>query len=82
MDIKKLAKKLIRAKEIILKDEPPLTDLEKQLMETFSFDLLDIKKNQNFDILLPHNDNNTLTTDQHYRLRLVEKTGTGSTAIH
>lgn len=81
MDIKKLSKKLMRAKEIIFKQETPLTETEKQLIETLSLEPFNIK-NEDFDVPMAQNDNNILTADQHYRLRLMEKTGTGSRAIH
>jgi hypothetical protein len=71
MNIKKVAKQLANARDGI-KENGGMTPETRQALQ----DLIQNSMPQ------PENDNTPLTSEQKFRLRLMEKTGTGSTSIH
>lgn len=90
MNIKKLAKKLSKIRDntmdndyISKKDREDLLALVHDTLIDADPMLTDAPAS-NVVPYLPtaDNDNKPLTSDQKFRLRLMEKTGTGSTSIH
>jgi len=88
MDLKKVTQKLAEIRDIA-REEGRLTEQEKAELkelvnETFTISQRDLKKQNTPVISMPQkaDNDNELTADQHFRLRLMEKTGTGSQAIH
>ena len=65
---------------ISAEDQETLRDLVKETISTGQTELKKLPKK--FDMPVPNNDNQPLTTDQRFRLKLIEKTGTGSASIH
>jgi hypothetical protein len=77
MNIKKIAKKLSSIRDNTL-DNDYICEEDKEHPH------LEEEARNNIVTLTPiaGNDNTELTTDQKFRLRLMEKTGTGSSSIH
>tara|TARA_B100000949_G_C14042434_1_gene350111 strand:- start:187 stop:402 length:216 start_codon:yes stop_codon:yes gene_type:complete len=71
MNIKKVAKQLANARDGI-KENGGMTPETREALQALI---------QN-PMPRPENDNTPLTSEQKFRLRLMEKTGTGSTSIH
>ena len=90
MNLKKVTKKLSKVRdsirdkgEITLEDEQILKSLIGDTINVAQSDLQELpKKITGRQMPLPENDNKPLTTEQKFRLRLMEKTGTGSVSIH
>lgn len=90
MNLKKVTKKLSKVRdsirdngEISLEDEQILKSLIGDTIDIAQSDLKDLPpKIVNRHMPLPENDNTPLTTEQRFRLRLMEKTGTGSVSVH
>ena len=90
MNLKKVTKKLSKVRdsirdkgEISAEDEKILKALIGDTINVAQSDLKDIpSKIVNRQMPLPENDNTPLTTEQKFRLRLMEKTGTGSVSVH
>jgi len=80
MDIKKLTKKLSKARDDIVNNHE-ISEENEKLLESLLFEPVEVEQNA-LKQRMAKNDNKILTDEQHYRLRLIEKTGTGSTAIH
>ncbi len=92
MNLKKVTKKLAEIRDHVgengkLSDKDK-TELKLLVTETIKI-AQDKSKKKNTTMVMPdfenivvHNDNQALNTDQTFRLRLVEKTGTGSHLIH
>ena len=90
MDLKKVTQKLAQIRDIA-REEGRLTKKEKEelkqlVAETITISQRNLKGTNRSNIMpMPQkaeNDNHQLTADQNFRLRLMEKTGTGSHAIH
>jgi hypothetical protein len=71
MNIKKVAKQLTRARDGI-KENGGMTPETREVLESLIANPMP----------QPENDNTPLTSEQKFRLRLMEKTGTGSLSIH
>jgi phage gpG-like protein len=80
MDIKKLTKKLSKARDDIVKNQEISPEMKQVLESVVMKELDNEKKPTPFESKTVTG--RILTDEQHYRLRLIEKTGTGSTAIH
>jgi len=79
VNFKKLTNKLSKARDEIIQKEEISPEIEKILESMMDAHGLTTKKTT-FE---PKTISGRLLTDeQHYRLRLIEKTGTGSTSIH
>lgn len=90
MNLKKITKKLAQVRDntrengsISPEDEQLLRSLIGDTISMAQSDLKKLpKKVQNRHMPIPENDNTPLTSEQKFRLRLMEKTGTGSYSIH
>lgn len=63
-------------------DRQALQELVEETIQSSPAELRDLPRKITGRIGFPENDNAPLTAEQRYKLRLMEKTGTGSTAIH
>lgn len=90
MNLKKVTQKLAKVRDSILEngaitpeDEMTLKSLIGDTITVAQKDLPKLPKKIT-GRLMPYaeNDNKPLTTEQKFRLRLMEKTGTGSSSIH
>jgi len=91
MNLKKITKNLSSVRdsidengEITPEDEQALKDLVSETIAVAKNDLKDLREHgiEMPKMPIPHNDNQPLTTEQRFRLSLMEKTGTGSFEIH
>jgi len=90
MNIKKITQKLSKIRDNTLDNDYICDEDRDDLLEMVHDALLEehpefveeAKRNIVHFTPLPGNDNSDLTTDQKFRLRLMEKTGTGSASIH
>ncbi len=90
MNIKKITKKLSSVRdsirdngEVAAQDEQALKDLVNETISIAKRDLKNLRAGMDMrQMPIPHNDNLPLTTEQRFRLSLMEKTGTGSFEIH
>lgn len=91
MNLKKVTKRLSTVRdsisengEVTAEDEQALKDLVNETIAIAKHDLKDLRGgSMNMPTMpVPHNDNQPLTTEQRFRLSLMEKTGTGSFEIH
>lgn len=90
MNFKKVSKKLSQVCDSIRSDgrisEDDEQTLRSLLGDTITIDENDLAKlptdMKNRNMPVPENDNTPLTSEQKFRLRLMEKTGTGSISIH
>lgn len=89
MDLKKVTKKLSKVRDSIREkggvtpeDEKALKELVNQTLSAAKKELATIPAKHAYERPVAHNDNRPLSQDQRFRLSLVEKTGTGSTAVH
>lgn len=80
MNIKKVTKKLASVRDSIL-DNGGLTEEDEALLRSMIEEPVTINQRR-LRTPAPHNDNDPLSAEQKFRLRLMEKTGTGSTSIH
>ena len=90
MNLKKVTKKLSAVRDSI-RENGKITEEDEKALRSLIGDTLTIaqsdlkklpNKVKNRQMPLPENDNTELTSEQMYRLRLMEKTGTGSLSIH
>lgn len=90
LKLKKVAQKLSKLRDD-LGETPEITPENEEILKSLIGDTLeiageDLKKLPNSMrsrfMPLPENDNKELSSEQKFRLRLMEKTGTGSTSIH
>ncbi len=92
MNLKKVTQKLAEIRDHV-GDNGKLTEDNKTELKLLVAETIKIaqekskKKNAvmampDFDNIIVHNDNQSLSSDQSFRLSLVEKTGTGSHLIH
>ena len=86
MNIKKVTQKLAEIRDIA-REEGRLTaeekaELKELVNETLTIAQKDLKKSHVIPMPKQAHNDNELTADQYFRLRLMEKTGTGSQAIH
>lgn len=90
MNLKKVTQKLSKVRDSIRENGEISAENEEILKsligDTITVAQSDLKKlpnkMKNRHMPLPENDNTPLTSEQKFRLRLMEKTGTGSTSIH
>ena len=90
MNLKKITKKLAQVRDntrekgtISPEDEKILRSLIGDTISIAQSDLQKLPKRvQNRHMPVPENDNTPLTAEQKFRLRLMEKTGTGSHSVH
>ena len=90
LKLKKVTEKLSKVRDSI-SDNGNISPENEQILKSLIGDTIDIaqkdlKKLPNSMrsrfMPMPENDNKELTTEQKFRLRLMEKTGTGSSSIH
>ena len=90
MNLKKVTQKLSKVRDNI-RENGHISAEDEQMLKSLIGDTIDIaqadlkklpSKLVNRQMPCPENDNKPLTTDQKFRLRLMEKTGTGSLSIH
>ncbi|NQZ14745.1 MAG: hypothetical protein HRT94_07985 [Alphaproteobacteria bacterium] len=88
MNLKKVTKKLAKVRDSIREhggvtpeDEQALKDLVNQTISIAKDELNNLPQKE-YTLPVPHNDNRPLSSDQRFRLSLVEKTGTGSSSVH
>lgn len=88
--LKKVAEKLSKIRDD-LTEKTEITPENEEILKSLIGDTLDmagedLKKLPNSMrsrfMPVPENDNKPLSSEQKFRLRLMEKTGTGSTSIH
>ena len=91
MSIKKIAKKLSKIRDNTIDNDYISEEDRDDLLALVHDTLMDadptLKDAPTSDNVVPYlptaeNDNTPLTSDQKFRLRLMEKTGTGSASIH
>lgn len=90
MNLKKITNALTKVRdniddhggEMTEADEDLLYELLKDTIDFAQDDLKALPKNIEPFLPIPNNDNSELSSEQKYRLRLIEKTGTGSASIH
>jgi len=90
MNIKKIAKKLSKIRDNSIDTDYISEEDKEDLLALVNETLIDAdpslqnETSKNIVPFLPmaENDNTKLTSDQKFRLRLMEKTGTGSASIH
>ena len=92
MNLKKVSEKLAKIRDQVGENgklsESDKKELKLLVNETLeiaqkqSFKRSDMPRMPNFENIIVHNDNEELSADQTFRLRLVEKTGTGSHLVH
>lgn len=89
MNLKRITHKLSKIRDntrengsLSEEDVMLLKDLLGDTIALAHEDLKNLPKNISPYLPTPHNDNSCLTTEQKFRLRLMEKTGTGSISIH
>ncbi len=76
-------KKILENGEVTEEDKKHLQELVEETIAVSRGDLQQHPKKANeFLIPLPENDNTPLNSDQKFKLRIMEKTGTGSTSVH
>lgn len=80
MNLKKVTKKLTSVRDSIL-DNGGLTEEDEALLRSMIDEPVTINQRR-LRTPTPQNDNKPLSPEQKFRLRLMEKTGTGSTSIH
>ncbi len=90
MNLKKVTQKLSKVRDSI-RENGKISEEDKEALKSLIGDTItvaqsDLKKlpnkMKNRHMPLPENDNKPLTSEQKFRLRLMEKTGTGSASIH
>jgi len=83
MNIKKVAEKLAEIRDNA-KDNGTLSEEDKIELKSLVGDTITMAQTDLKKLTRPeaHNDNKELSADQTFRLRLIEKTGTGSKSIH
>lgn len=89
MNIKKITKKLSNVRDNLTEtgalseeDKEELRALVQETLDNAPQGLAQLPKNIGPYLPMAENDNKDLTTEQKFRLRLIEKTGTGSASIH
>lgn len=89
MNIKKIAQKLSAVRDNVNEDgfisetdKEELRALVQETIDNAQGNLSKLPKNISPFLPVADNDNTPLTTEQKFRLRLMEKTGTGSASIH
>lgn len=90
MKLKKVTEKLSKVREnlcdkgsISKEDEEILRSLLGDTLNLAHEDLLKLPHSvRSRNMPMPENDNSLLTSEQKFRLRLIEKTGTGSMSVH
>ena len=91
MNLKKVTKKLSKVRDNVRQDGEISAETEQMLKSLITDALMEapneLKNLPNKNKItsrmpLPENDNTPLTSEQKFRLRLMEKTGTGSVSIH
>lgn len=90
MNLKKVTKKLSQVRDNLLSGNE-ISDEDEQILRSLLGDTLDVDQSdlkrvpdsmKNRQMPMPENDNTPLTSEQKFRLRLMEKTGTCSVSIH
>ncbi|MEM6811204.1 MAG: hypothetical protein AAF549_01930 [Pseudomonadota bacterium] len=83
MNLKKIAQKLSEIKDVV-GENGTLNEQDRAELKAFISEEATSLNDNKVVFMKPvaHNDNDPLTADQHFRLRLMEKTGTGSHSIH
>jgi hypothetical protein len=87
MNLKKVTEKLAEIRDNA-KENGRLREEDRQALKSLVSETLTLAQGElkspmsHYATPQAHNDNRELTADQHFRLRLMEKTGTGSAAIH
>ncbi|MEM9469573.1 MAG: hypothetical protein AAF988_05365 [Pseudomonadota bacterium] len=89
MNLKKVTGKLKKVRDSIkangsvsAEDEAALKQLVDQTIQCAQTELHTMDLASMPNLPKPHNDNQALSSDQRFRLSLIEKTGTGSVTIH
>ncbi len=90
MNIKKINKKLSKIRDNVLdtdhiseEDKADLLSLvQEAIMQSKADEQNKLPKDISPYLPIADNDNKVLTTEQKFRLRLIEKTGTGSSYVH
>ena len=89
MNIKKITQKLSKVRDntsetgkISEADKDALRALVQETIDNAQSNLAELPKNISSFLPIADNDNQELTSEQKFRLRLIEKTGTGSASIH
>ena len=80
MNLKKVTKKLTSVRDSIRADGKISPETE-EVLKSLITEPVTVNQGR-FRTPQPQNDNQVLTAEQKFRLRLMEKTGTGSTSIH
>jgi hypothetical protein len=80
MNLKKVTKKLTSVRDSI-RAEGKMTDEAEEILKSLVNEPVTVNQRR-FRTPQPDNDNQPLSPEQKFRLRLMEKTGTGSTSIH
>lgn len=80
MNIKKVTKKLSSVRDSI-RAEGKISAETEEVLKSLITEPVTVNQSR-FRTPQPQNDNTPLTAEQKFRLRLMEKTGTGSTSIH
>lgn len=90
LKLKKVTEKLAKVRDS-LTETTKISAENEEILKSLIGDTIDIAQEdlQNLPNAMrsrfmptPENDNTPLTTEQKFRLRLIEKTGTGSSSIH
>lgn len=90
MNLKKVTKKLCQVRDS-LRDQNSISPEDEEILRSLIGDTINIaqedlkhlpKNIKNRHMPSPENDNTPLTSEQKFRLRMMEKTGTGSISIH
>lgn len=92
MNLKKVSEKLAAIRDQV-GENGKLSDSDKKELKALVSETLEIAQKTSkkvntsnvmpdFENIIVHNDNEELSADQTFRLKLVEKTGTGSHLIH
>lgn len=90
MNLKKVTKKLAKVRDSI-RENGEISAENEEILRSLIGDTINIAQSDlqnlpnkmiNRQMPLPENDNTPLTSEQKFRLRLMEKTGTGSVSIH
>ncbi len=68
--------------EVTMSDRQALQELVEETIKASPDELKALPRKVTGRIAFPGNDNKMLTPDQRYKLRIIEKTGTGSTSVH
>ena len=80
INLKKVTEKLTSVRDSI-REEGELNAEAEEILKSLITEPLTVNQGR-FRTPRPQNDNTALTAEQKFRLRLMEKTGTGSTSIH